>query len=424
MEIINSLKSRIGEAEEEKICQFLGESKKSVEKSFDLTLNAMLGGLKEIAQRNGDASAVLKVINDGGHSGDLTDNLLGLFGNSDKMKLLITIGKNINSHFFGNNIEKVINKITSLGGISEASASSLFSLAAPLVLGVMGKNIKIENLDKNQFSSRLQNEKMTLDPEVSSSLLSALGFSDNGVRHPIKNNLVESEVTQEYRQVYKKRKEPSGDKLNWIAWVLLALLGLVVAYYTLKDKYLAPQTKQEIVTSISDSSDMNSIDDGIFEELDMERNENNSKEEGSLDQKTELEAPVDEGNLEEKDEVISLQIPQNTTVTIETPALIDTRSMAVKLRSSRSFFAINNLSFKMNSAEVSNSGAVGELINFLYDNPGKSLEIAGTGSSKIIAEDRAYSLQGLLYESGIDISRLKVLPYSIKGEGPVVVKIK
>ncbi|MFT7434589.1 MAG: hypothetical protein ACI8UX_000380, partial [Psychromonas sp.] len=104
MEIINSLKSRIGEAEEEKICQFLGESIESVDKSFDLILNAMLGGLKEIAQRNGDASAVLKVINDGGHSGDLTDNLLGLFGNSNKMKLLITIGKNINSHFFVNKI--------------------------------------------------------------------------------------------------------------------------------------------------------------------------------------------------------------------------------------------------------------------------------------------------------------------------------
>ncbi|MFT4734185.1 MAG: OOP family OmpA-OmpF porin, partial [Arcticibacterium sp.] len=159
MEIINSLKSRIGEAEEEKICQFLGESIESVDKSFDLILNAMLGGLKEIAQRNGDASAVLKVINDGGHSGDLTDNLLGLFGNSNKMKLLITIGNNINSHFFGNNIVKVINKITSLGGISKTSAVSLFSLAAPLVLGVMGKNIKIENLDKDQFSLRLQNEK-------------------------------------------------------------------------------------------------------------------------------------------------------------------------------------------------------------------------------------------------------------------------
>jgi outer membrane protein OmpA-like peptidoglycan-associated protein len=421
MEIINSLKSRIGEAEEEKICQFLGESIESVDKSFDLILNAMLGGLKEIAQRNGDASAVLKVINDGGHSGDLTDNLLGLFGNSNKMKLLITIGKNINSHFFGNNIVKVINKITSLGGISKTSAVSLFSLAAPLVLGVMGKNIKIENLDKDQFSLRLQNEKMTLDPEVSSSLLSALGFSEKGVQHPVKNKVEEREVNQEFRQVYKKRKKPSGDKLTWIAWVLLALLGLAVAYYTLKEKYLIPKVKQEVVMSISDSSDLNSVDDSIFEELDMERNENNSKEEASLNQK----APVDSENLEGKNKVISLETPLNTPVTREMPASIDTRSMAVKLRSSKSFFAINNLSFKMNSAEVSNSGEVAELINFLNDNPGKSIEIAGTGSSTLIAEDRAYGLQGLLFESGIDNSRLKVLSYALeRSDGSVVVKIK
>jgi outer membrane protein OmpA-like peptidoglycan-associated protein len=166
---------------------------------------------------------------------------------------------------------------------------------------------------------------------------------------------------------------------------------------------------------------LNSVDDSIFEELDMERNENNSKEEASLNQK----APVDSENLEGKNKVISLETPLNTPVTRETPALIDTRSMAVKLRSSKSFFAINNLSFKMNSAEVSNSGEVAELINFLNDNPGKSIEIAGTGSSTLIAEDRAYGLQGLLFESGIDNSRLKVLSYALeRSDGSVVVKIK
>ena len=433
MEIINSLKSRIGEAEENKICQFLEEPRESIEKSLDLTLNGMLGGLKGIAQRDGDASSISKVINDGGHSGDLTDNLLGLFGNSNKMNLLITIGKNINSHFYGDKVDNIVNEIGSKGGISKNSASSLFSLAAPLVLGVLGKNIKLENLDNEQFTSRLLDEKTTLEPELSSGLMSSLGFSENvAAQSKLTNRNKETDTEEAYRDVYQKRKKSSEDKWNWIAWVLLALLGLAVAYYTFKDKYLASEVKEEVITSISDSSNANVSEADIFEELDTDRNKNNDVEENDVEEIDSgeatdksntaqgLDANSSKGTAEE-----SADINENSdTPTVTRTEARDTRAMSTKLINSRSFFSINNLSFKRNSAEISNPGSLNELIDFLYNNPEKRVEIAGTGGSAMTAEDRAYGLQGLLYEAGIDISRLKVLSYAVKGTGPVVVKIK
>ena len=63
-------------------------------------------------------------------------------------------------------------------------------------------------------------------------------------------------------------------------------------------------------------------------------------------------------------------------------------------------------------------------MNYLANNPNATVELVGTGSSQRLAEDRAYALQGLLYDNGIEASRMKVSSSSRNGNSPVQVKIQ
>jgi len=425
MDIINSLKSRIGGAEEVKLSQFLGESIKSVDKSMDLSLNAMLGGLKEIARKEGDASSIMKVINDGGHSGDLTDDLAWLFKNSDKIQLLITIGKNINKYFFKDKVDGIIEMISSNGSISKTSASSLLSLAAPLVLGTLGKNIRLEGLDNFSFTSRLLNENLTGASDINDNL----------------ELLAESnKAAIEKEEFVQQKKVKSDDTLNWFAWVMLGLLGLAVAYYTLKDKYKS-ETEADVEVSLQDSLAYKNEED-IFDALNTDRNKNiENKETGKVTTKdqTVLEnsTPIDNSSEVKSNSSIrnntnnssinriesSSNTDRSTQGAIQGPTS-DNRPMSAKLDRPGVFFGINGLNYRNKSAEITNRGAVRDLVNYLNRNPNRKIQIGGTGSSNRLAEDRAYGLQGVLFELGVDVRQTEILSYPVPGDGPIMVKIK
>jgi hypothetical protein len=437
MDIINSLKSRIGGADEIRLSQFLGESADSVDRSMVLSLNAMLGGLKEIAKKEGDASGIMKVINDGGHSGDLTDDLSGLFKNSDKIQLLITIGKNINNHFFKDKVDGLIDKISSQGAISKISASSLLSLSAPLVLGALGKNIRLEGLDIIGFTSKLLNESLTEGED----LIEDLKYTTNA---KVEVKAVEEVIVEEntVNRSYQ-RKEKSGDALNWIAWVMLALLGLAVAFYTFKDKYIGQSAKKGETVNVPQDTSSYDIEEDIFDALNTDRKNNFEKEdiikeetvprkvvepvtEKPVIAKSESKVPTPTSNsiVVQKTPSLSINSNRSSFENASTLATTDNRPMSTKLNTSGIFFGINGLNYENNSAEIRNRGSVRELVNYLKGNLNRKIQIGGTGSSARLAEDRAYGLQGVLFDLGVNINQTEILTYSVAGNGPVMVKIK
>jgi outer membrane protein OmpA-like peptidoglycan-associated protein len=431
MDIINSLKSRMGEAEEAKLSQFLGENKESVEKSLTLTLSTMLGGLKEIATRDGDAAGIMKVISDGGHSGDLTDDLASLFNNSDKIQLLITIGKNINNHFFKNKVDTYVERIAKGGEISKTSASSLLSLSAPLVLGALGKNIKLESLNVTSFTSRL------LDENLGSSYK-----KEHDIFASVQSTYSEPKVDDEQIETKEPRRtahEKSGNSISWLAWLMLGLLGLAVAFYALKDKNLLSSDNLEIIEIPNDSTDSKTEED-VFDALNTENDKNTKvpeteektvvvqpspaiiqpKVEPPKTVKSTVSEPVRNTQVRPTIAVVETENRSRTNNTSTT----DTRPMSVKLNQSNTFFGINGLSFKNNSAEIANKGSLNTLVQYLKSNPTRKIQIAGTGTSGSLAEDRAYGLQGALFEQGIDVSQTEILKLPSSEDGPVVVKIR
>jgi len=434
MDIVNSLKSGFGEVETAKLSQFLGENIDSVENSLDLTFTAMLRGLKEIVAKEGDAAGIMKVISDGGHSGDLTNDLASLFNNSDKIRLLITIGKNINNYFFKNKVNGLVDRISSHGKISKTSASSLLSLSAPLVLGALGKNIKLEGLDLDSFTRHLLNDSLEENNQIEDNL--AASFQSTYTK-PLS---IEKSILKAATDQFKKKK--SKNAINGFAWLILGLLGLTVAFYTLKDKNLIATDNWEDVESLEITT-KNKNEEDISDDLNTEKNKNpvsktkeNSaiiepKKEGLVLNQEKEEIPNVVKNTSSESSInnnrakssITNVEPENNS---RSSAIVtsDNRPMSVKLNQSNSFFGINGFSFKNNSAEIMNRGSLNLLVQYLKNNPTRKIQIAGTGTSGSLAEDRAFGLQGVLFELGVDVSQTEIMKFLTSDDGPVVVKIK
>ncbi|MBK6979045.1 MAG: DUF937 domain-containing protein [Cytophagaceae bacterium] len=108
--------------------------------------------------------------NDGEHTGSF-QNLENFSSNNEKTQLLITIGNNIVNHFLKNSANDVVEKISKIAEVRKTSASSLLSLAAPLVLGYIGKKVKDNSLDvsglKKWFSDISDSVYQSLPPAIS-----------------------------------------------------------------------------------------------------------------------------------------------------------------------------------------------------------------------------------------------------------------
>lgn len=69
------------------------------------------------------------------------------------------------------------------------------------------------------------------------------------------------------------------------------------------------------------------------------------------------------------------------------------------------------------------SSEIRALVEYLSQNPDRNLTIAPIGSGRL-ATDRAYALRDVLYEQGVDVSRINVSTSSRSGSGSVAVRIK
>ncbi|WP_157687385.1 DUF937 domain-containing protein [Jiulongibacter sediminis] len=425
------------------LSEFLGESLEKSSSGFESALKTMLFGLVDITKTAGSADSIAKVIKDGGHSGDLIDDLSNLFGKKDKLQLLVTIGKNINTHFFQTNLDKYAQDISAESGVSKSSALSLLSLAAPLVLGKLGKNIRTNGWTNQQFTAAMLHEG-----ETSSFQSTVVAEAEN------------HEALPDERTVITERKSTKDSNLGWLAWLFLVLLGLSALYYTFKGRIDGgnPITRDSKASSeqVSVDSSAQTNADEMFEALNPDRNKNDNSAQttesssAAIEERTSASSENSKsdtngfvGNTSEntkKSNSTSAPVSTNTARSkgiqrnsstgypsrsnpndlppVSTP---DNRPMSSKLRSS-GFIGINGLSYKYASAEIVSEGSISQLVKYLQANPSATIEVKGGGGDQELSEDRAYALKGLLYQKGIPSGRVQISRQK-STDGPVVIKV-
>jgi OOP family OmpA-OmpF porin len=182
--ILESVMSLLGPQVVGPVASQLGESTDTVQRGLQTGAAAMLAGLAAKVGQPGFLSQIFSLItnpaNTSGALSELTSNpgsLVSSLTNSP----LGSLGSQFLSSLFGENMSTVTDTIGRSTGLASNKVGSLLSMAAPLVLGVLGQHVRQNNLSAGDLGNALKAEAPSFQRFLPAGLGSLLGGVSSAV---------------------------------------------------------------------------------------------------------------------------------------------------------------------------------------------------------------------------------------------------
>lgn len=183
MSLLQTILSEINTSQVNKvISQKTGVSESQTQSILEQALPALLGGIANQAKNAKGATSLLSAL-DKDHDGSILDDLAELANHPQSQK-----GKEILNHVLG---EKLEGFETLLGEKSKANATNVdqvLKMAAPLLLGALGKVKANEGFDAKILANKLLSAKNEIGEKADAKNL--LSFLDQDKDGNIKNDLL------------------------------------------------------------------------------------------------------------------------------------------------------------------------------------------------------------------------------------------
>ncbi|MCZ2338491.1 MAG: DUF937 domain-containing protein [Chitinophagales bacterium] len=188
---------------------FLGESESSVTSALGGIFPTLLGSVIDKSSSASGAKGLMDMI--GTLDLDSLGDIAGLFGGgSSAVNSLLGSGGGIIDALLGNKTNGVIDLISSLAGLKKDSSSSLLKMAAPFLIGLIGKQIKGKGV--SGLTDLLLGQKSSVASALPAGMGSLLGLADFGGIAP------------------KVEKVAAGGN-SWLKWLLPLLLAVALIYF-------------------------------------------------------------------------------------------------------------------------------------------------------------------------------------------------
>lgn len=120
---------------------------------LSMAMPLLMGAMKKNASTPGGAQGLMSALSSK-HDGSILDNLGGLFGGGVDQGVMDD-GAGILGHVFGSKQPQVENALSSKSGIDAGSISQILKIAAPILLGYLGKQTKQQNVNSPDALSGL-----------------------------------------------------------------------------------------------------------------------------------------------------------------------------------------------------------------------------------------------------------------------------
>src|SRR5262249_34734780 len=212
-----------------RIARWLGENPARTRSALGGALPALLDGVTTRAETTDGANTVLDMIKYNHLETGEYANAASAVAAPDGISHLVDAGRPMIGPIFGQKSDSVVDSVASLGGIKKSSSSSLLSLAAPVVLSVIARQVSYRGWKPNTLKNLLTCER-------------------NAERDLWKGTGAPAEPATPYRPVrYGNAIEPVRRESNWWKWAL-ALLALILLLYLLA----RTRMRQPEVTTPSD----------------------------------------------------------------------------------------------------------------------------------------------------------------------------
>ncbi len=279
--LLGLLQDQLGNVLVDQASSFLGENASGVSKAVSGILPGLLGSLVSKGSTQSGAAGILDMIAKGGHDGSALSNLSGLFsGGSSTTSLLKTGSQLIGGLMNDQQSNSMIDMISGFAGIKKSSSSSLMSMLAPMLLGVLGKQVKSRDMNAsslmNFLGSQAEHASSAMPSELAG-LRGVFGLSEaskarggaNANAHVEKRQHASGHTATRTSTAAKKEEKKKGGFMK-ILLPLLLLLGLLgLGYWLLTGKSPKEGAKRTAGTVVETTKGAgNAIADGAGKAVD------------------------------------------------------------------------------------------------------------------------------------------------------------
>jgi len=144
---------------------------------LSMALPVLMGAMKKNVQTEEGASGLLGALS-GKHNGGILDSIGDLMGNGGPDEGTMNDGAGILGHLLGGNQSNVENALSSKSGIDAGSIGQILKVAAPILMGLMGKQTQQAGISDSSGMNALLGGMLGGQPQENQSLITSLLDSD------------------------------------------------------------------------------------------------------------------------------------------------------------------------------------------------------------------------------------------------------
>jgi outer membrane protein OmpA-like peptidoglycan-associated protein len=156
--LLDSLTALITPELASRAASMLGESDSSIRKGLGGALPVILTGLASRAGDSGFAGSLFDLVRSPANDDNVLNDVGALLGSGTSSPMMGLGGKLV-SMLFGGNTTNLASALAGYAGVKSSTASTLLNLAAPLVLAVLGRRTRSDNLNASSLASLLLSQK-------------------------------------------------------------------------------------------------------------------------------------------------------------------------------------------------------------------------------------------------------------------------
>ena len=142
--ILDLLSSDLGKTIISGVSREANQPQNKTQDVLTMALPVLMAAMKRNAASEEGAKGLLSAL-DSKHDGSILDNLEGLFGGGVNQNVKID-GEKILGHILGNKQPMVANALSQKSGVDANAIGQILKVAAPIVLGMLGKEKRRQNI--------------------------------------------------------------------------------------------------------------------------------------------------------------------------------------------------------------------------------------------------------------------------------------
>lgn len=154
--ILDLLNGPLGKTLIQGVSQQFSMDKGTTQKAMSTAMPLILGAMKNNASTTDGAAGLLGALSGGNHNGGIMDSLTSILGGGSVDDNVMKDGAGILGHVFGGKENNVAQAVSKSSGIDLGSAMNMLKVAAPFLMGALGKQAQSQNVsDQNGLGNLL-----------------------------------------------------------------------------------------------------------------------------------------------------------------------------------------------------------------------------------------------------------------------------